>query len=136
MRPKFIASLTFRGFKMLPTEAEALVGFPASGLGVAGAARKPGTQPLRRSFAKWAVRFEDSARLDEMIPSLIDGIGGADHLATVKQVVGPEFFEVDIAMWIKDSEEQEGGSIKLASPEMLTKLGANLSFGFYARSLA
>ena len=121
---------------MLPSEVEALVGFAASRVGVVGVPRQPGTRPLQRSFAQWEVEFEDSARLDEMIPALIDGIGGADHLAVVKQAVMPEFLEVDIAMWIKDSQEQEGGSIDLRALEMLTKMGATLGLGFYARATA
>ena len=120
---------------MSPSTVQDLVGFPASALVAAGYSRKPGTQPMRRSIAQWEVEFEDTARLYDMIPTLINGIGGADHLATVKHAVAPEFFEVDIAMWIKDSEAQEGGLIELTSLEMLTKMGATLSFGFYSRNL-
>jgi hypothetical protein len=134
LRPKFVASITFRGFYMQPREVEALVGFAATELGVAGIPRKPGTRPLQRSFASWRAEFEDSTRLDEMIPTLIYGIGGADHLAVIKNSVAPEFLEVDIAMWIKDSEEQEGGFIDVPAIEMLAKIGATLSFSFYARN--
>jgi Domain of unknown function (DUF4279) len=134
LHAKFVASLTFRGFHMPPGEVEELVGFAATELGAAGNPRKLGTNPLQRSFASWRVEFEDSARLDEMIPTLINGVGGADHLVVVKGHVAPEFFEVDIAMWIKDSKEQEGGVIDTPSIEMLAKIGATLSFGFYARN--
>ena len=135
MRPKYIASLTFRGFQMPPSKVEELIGFPASTLVTAGFPSKPGTQPLRRSVAAWEVEFEDTARLDEMLPTLINGIGGAEHLNTVKKTVNPEFIDVDIAMWIKDSEAQEGGFIDLSALEMLTKIGGTLSFGFYSRNL-
>jgi hypothetical protein len=59
-----------------------------------------------------------------MIPALIERIGGADRLAAVKRSVAPEYLEVDIAMWIKDSEEQEGGFIDTAAIAMLAKIGA------------
>jgi hypothetical protein len=119
---------------MPPSEVEALIGVAASTLCVAGVALKPGTRPLRRSIAKWSVEFENTARLNDMLPLLINRIRGADHVATVRQAVMPEFLEIDIAMWIKDSEEQEGGLIDLSTLEMLTKMGATLSFGFYVRN--
>ena len=133
-RPKFIASLTFRGFDVLPSKVEFLVGATATSLGLRGTSNKPGTTPLHRSFVQWAIEFPDSARLDEMIPTLVNSVGGSDHLATVRNSVNPEFFEVDLALWIKDSEHQEGGSIDASTIAILAKIGATLSFGFYARN--
>ena len=135
LRPKFVASFTFRGFHMPPTEVEALVGYAASRLGVAGTSQKRGAAPLQHSFAQWKIEFEDKARLDEMIPALINGIGGVEHLAELKRSVAPEFLEVDISMWIKDSKEQEGGFIDAPAIKMLAKIGATLSFGFYAQNV-
>ncbi len=119
---------------MDPTEVERLVGISATELGIAGTPRKTGTRPLQKSFASWQTEFEDLTRLDEMIPSIISHVGGSDHLAAVKNAVSPEFVEINIAMWIKDSEEQEGGFIDSVSIRMLAEIGASLSFGFYARN--
>ena len=73
--------------------------------------------------------------MDEMIPALFARVGGVENLLRVRQQVVPEFLEVDLAMWIKDSEEQEGGFIDLPTVENLAKVGATLSFGFYSRHL-
>jgi len=132
-RPKFVASLTFRGFDVLPSEVESLIGVKATSLGTQGSPRRPGTTPLQRSFAQWAIEFPDSARLDEMIPAILNSIGGPDHLAKARSTVKPEFLEVDLTLRIKDSEHQEGGFIDRSTIEMLAKFGATLSFGFCAR---
>jgi hypothetical protein len=121
---------------MPPTQVEALVGVTATELGILGASRKPGTKPLQRSFARWEVAFSDTAPLDEMIPTLLDRIGGAERLHAAQQLVKAEFLEVDLALWIKDSEEQEGGFINAKSIAMLAKMGATLGLGFYSRNKA
>jgi hypothetical protein len=133
VRPKFIASLTFRGFDTSPKEVQARVGKPASLLVARGEARRQGTTPFQKSAASWKMEFADSARLDEMIPALIESLGGVENLLSAKNTFSPEFFEFDISMWIKDSEEQEGGLIDAKTIAMLSQLGAGLSFGFYAR---
>lgn len=134
LRPKFIASLTFRGFEMPPTEVESLVGKTSTDLGVRGMPRKQGPRLLERSFATWKVAFSDSTRIDEMVPALIESIGGVDHLLSVRDKVMPEFFEIDLSLWIKDSDEQEGGFIDHQTIDMLSRLGVTLSFGFYSRN--
>jgi len=136
LRPKFVGSLTFRGFAMAPEEVERLVGMSASSMVTQGEPAKPGTRPLKRSVAQWSVEFEESTRMDEMIPALISRVGGVENLLRVRREVAPEFLEVDLAMWIKDSEEQEGGFIDLPTVEILAKVGATLSFGFYSRHAA
>lgn len=137
MRPKFIATISFRGFEISPDDIQRLVGsIPASMLVSQGNSRKPGGTPFRRSVASWSIEFEDSATLDEMIPALIEYIGGEDHLLTVRDKVAPEFFGIDISMWIKNSVEQEGGSIGAETIAVLARLGSSLSFGFYDRENA
>jgi len=121
-RPKFVASLTFRGFEIAPTEVESLVGTAARG------------RPLQRSFAQWQLAFADSTRLDEMLPALIESIGGVDRLISVRDQVAPEFFEIDLSLWIKDSDEQDGGFLDQETIAMLARLGVTLSLGFYARN--
>jgi hypothetical protein len=69
-----------------------------------------------------------------MIPSLLAALGGAEKLCSVQQQVKADFLEADLAMWVKDSEEQEGGFIDPKTIAMLAGLGATLSFGFYSRN--
>lgn len=79
------------------------------------------------------MEFPDTTRLDAMLPALLQSVGGVETLEIAKRQVSPEFLEFDIAMWIKDSEEQEGGAIDASTIEALARLGATLSFGFYNR---
>lgn len=133
--PKFIASISMRGFEMTPIEVQTLIGTPASLLVKRGEARVPGGTPFGRSVASWKLEFPDSTRIEEMIPALLSLVGGAAHLAAVKAQVLPEFLEVDISMWVLDSEEQEGGAIDVSTIASLAQLGASLSFGLYPRHI-
>ncbi len=133
IRPKFIASISMRGFEMTPIEVQNLIGTPASLLVKRGEARVPGGTPFKSSAASWKLEFPDSTRIGQMIPALLSHVGGATHLAAVKAQVLPEFFEVDISMWVLDSEEQEGGAIDISTIASLAHLGASLSFGIYPR---
>lgn len=118
---------------MPPEQVQSLLGRPASLLVARGASRKPGTTPFRKSAASWKMEFHDEARLEQMVLTLIEVLGGVEHLVEVKNSVNPEFFEIDLSMWIKNSEEQEGGVFEPATIHMLSQLGARLSFGFYDR---
>jgi hypothetical protein len=117
---------------MPPADVEALMGVAATHLGAVGARPKSGT-PFQRSFAQWAHEFGEQARLVEMIPTLLESVGGVGRLASVKQAVAPEFLEIDLSLWIKDSPEQEGGFIDASTIAQVAALGATLSFGFYTR---
>jgi hypothetical protein len=135
-RPKYVGSITFRGFELPATEVEAFVGVKASSLANKGEVLKPGTRPLNQSVATWSIDFPDATRLDEMIPILIGSVGGVEQLARAKGKVSPEFFELDLALFIKDSEEQEGGFLDHSTMAMVSSLGLTLSLGFYARHVA
>jgi len=111
-----------------------MMGVPATELGAKGTPRKPGTKPLRHSFAAWQLTFPDSTRLDEMLPALLAWLGGTERLCSVRQAVAPELLEFDISMWIKDSDEQEGGFLDASTIAALAQVGATLSIGLYARN--
>ncbi len=134
LRPKFTASLALRGFEMTPQEVESIVGRPASLSVARGESRKVGTKPFHKSAVSWKLDFPDSARLDEMIPTLIESLGGLENLMNARAVIQPELVEVDVTMWIIDSTEQEGGFFDPETIAVLGRLGASLSLGFYARS--
>mgnify|MGYP000881512612 CR=1 FL=1 len=82
------------------------------------------------------MEFNESTRIEDLIPALLTHLGGVAHLSNVKSQVSPEFFEFDIAMWVLDSDEQEGGSVGASAIAALAELGASLSLGFYEKNAA
>lgn len=124
-------SLTFRGFELTPQEVESFVGVTATRLGNRGEPVKPGVKTLlKRSVAKYSLEFPSGCRLDEMVPALMQHLGGISHLCNVRDRVSPEFFEIDIVLPIKGSEEQEGGFFPSEVIADLYNLRASLSFQF------
>ncbi|MDF1779917.1 MAG: hypothetical protein P1U67_01350 [Alcanivoracaceae bacterium] len=125
------ASLTFRGFERSPLEVVSLVGVEPSYVGTKGAPVKPGTSTLlRRSAVKFAVPFNEEVRLAEMIPAILEYVGGVTHMREVSDVINPEYIEVNLVLPVKYSEEQEGGYIESKHLGELYALGASLSFEF------
>lgn len=124
-------ALTFRGFECSPELVEELLGVRASEKGVRGNPVKPGVKAsLRRSFARFAVALDPSSRLDQIVPNLLDELGGLDNVMSVRESVIPEFFEVDILWSVKNSEEQEGGFFPSSVISDLAILKCSLSFSF------
>jgi len=124
-------SLTFRGFELTPQEVESFVGVTATRLGKQGEPVKPGVKTLlKRPIVKYSLEFPYGCRMAEMIPALVQHLGGISHLCKVRDRVLPEFFEIDIVLPIKGSEEQEGGSLPSEVIADLYTLRASLSFQF------
>lgn len=126
------ASLTFRGVDLPPPEeVERMVGVAAESWGVRGTAVKQGVATLlKRSFVRYEVSFSESCRLDEMIPKLLEYLGGANHLSEAKEKIEPEFFEINLVLPVKYSEEQEGGFLSPSTLAEIAQLGVTLSFEF------
>jgi hypothetical protein len=122
--------LVFRGFSVAPEEVEDLIGVKAVNLGHKGVPLTGGITPLKRSFVSYKVEFPEGCSLFEMLPALMNYIGGVENIYRVKNIIKPEFFEIDILLPIKGSKEQEGGFFELESIAALHKLGATLSFSF------
>jgi hypothetical protein len=124
-------SLTFRGFDISPQEVQLIVGVTASSFGSRSEPVKQGVKSLlKRSFANFSVEFPNGCRLDEMFPALMSHLGGVHHLCDVRDRVRPEFFELDIVLPVKGSEEQEGGFLPPAIIADLFLLKVNLTFQF------
>jgi len=124
-------ALTFRGFECSPELVEELLGVLASEKGVRGNSVKPGVEAsLKRSFARFALALDPSSRLDQVVPNLLDELGGLDKVMIVRETVTPEFFEVDILWSVKGSEEQEGGFFSPSVISDLAILKCSLSFSF------
>lgn len=135
MKPKFSRkksiSLTFRGFDLNPWELESLVGVKASLIGIRGKPIKSGVMtPLLRSCVIFSIDFPKDRRLDEMFPALFAQLGGVNHLCSVRDLVRPEFFEINVVLPIKKSPEQEGGEFPPEIIKDLYLLRASLSFEF------
>jgi len=125
------ASLCFRGFEQAPAQIELMVGVPATKVGLKGNQIKPGVQTTwKKSVAKFTVEFPHGCGLDEMIPKMLSHLGGVQHLCEVRNAIRPEFFEIDITLPIKNSEEQEGGFFPPEVLGDLNQLGVTLSFQF------
>ncbi|WP_284449837.1 hypothetical protein [Spongiibacter tropicus] len=124
-------SLTFRGFEKSPSEVVNLIGVEPSYIGTKGDPVKPGVKTLlRRSAVKFTVSFKEEVRLAEMIPAILEYVGGVNHMRKVSDVIKPEFIEVNLVLPVKYSEEQEGGSIDSKHLGALNAIGASLSFEF------
>ncbi|URM25404.1 hypothetical protein LLY42_15310 [Pseudomonas frederiksbergensis] len=125
------ASLTFRGFDLALEEVDCIVGVAAGLSGVRGEPVKQGVATLlNRSFARYAIDFIDGCRLDEMIPKLLDYLGGVNHLSEAKEKISPEFFEINLVLPVKGSKEQEGGFLSPSTLAEIAQLGVTLSFEF------
>lgn len=124
-------ALTFRGFELSPKQVELLIGQSATERGVINEPVKPGVKALlKRSYVRYEFAAPNGCRLDEMIPLLFSQLGGGRHLMNVKDQAIPEIVEVDIVLYVKKSEEQEGGFLTPSSLFELSQLGAKLSFQF------
>ena len=124
-------SLCFRGFDIAPFEVESMVGLGASLILEKGKPVKQGVKTLAtRSAICFKVEVESDFRLAEMIPKLIDHLGGVEHLLMVRDAVKPESFEVNFVLPVKYSKAQEGGSIETETIAVLARLGASVSFAF------
>lgn len=119
------ASLTFRGFNMTPEEVECMVGVTAESSGIRGNFVKQGVSTLLKcSFIRYEVKFTDGCRLGEMIPKLLAYLGGANHIREAKEKICPEFFEINLVLPVKYSDEQEGGFLPPSTLAELAQLGA------------
>jgi len=125
------AALVFRGFEFAPSEVERLLGRQAARVGCAGDPVKPGVKTvLKRSFAFFSVDLPYDCRLDQVVPALLEKLGGIEKLESVYAAVSPEFFELDLVWPVKHSQEQEGGFIPASALALLVRLKCDLSFSF------
>lgn len=128
---KKAVSLCFRGFDIAPSEVESLVGPRASLILEKGKPVRPGIKTLAtRSAVSFQIEVEPEFRLAEMIPKLVDYLGGVDHLLTVRNTVQPEFLEINFVLPVKYSKAQEGGALETGTIADLARLGASVSFAF------
>jgi len=126
-----IIKLTFRGFDISPAELESLVKITASRKATKGELRKPyllTTWP--RSFVSFKLEFDPHKRIAEMVPALLLSLGGIDHLCKVRDLVNPEFLEIDMFLPVRHSEEQEDGYFPLEVIRDICILRATLGLSF------
>ncbi|MFK8067689.1 MAG: hypothetical protein AB8D52_05540 [Gammaproteobacteria bacterium] len=120
----------FRGFEVSPDEVESLLGIRVR-KGKRGEPIKQNvTTKLKRSYVAFDKELSDNCRLDNIIPSLLETLGGIDHLCYVRDLISPEFIDIDIVLRIKNSDEQEGGFFPYETLNEIALLRASFSFQF------
>lgn len=111
-----------------------MIGTPAQSWGQAGTHRTPASAALKRSYVKHQVDFPPDTPVFQMVPALLQHLGGATHLINTIARVKPEHIDLDLVLPVKDSPEQEGGFISPESISNIQQLGASLSFSFLNRA--
>ncbi len=130
-RSKSVA-LIFRGFELSVEEVEALVGVSATRCGTRGEPVRAGVKTLLiRSYVGYTHEFEDDCPLDDMVRSLLNKLGGVDHLCRVRAAVQPEFLEMDFKLPVKRSDEVQDGFLSPSVIASVFALQATVSFGFF-----
>ena len=126
-----IVALTFRGFEVAPIQIEEMLGIEANETGKRGDPVKPGVAAvLKRSFARFAVELDPRSRLDQVVPALLQHVGGLAAIEKVRNAVDPEFLELNITWPVKSSDEQEGGFLPATVISDLARMRCALTFGF------
>jgi hypothetical protein len=127
-------SLVLRGFDATPEDVEALIGLAAKKIGHKGERRIPNREVTwPRSFVRYEIRFQNRTHVRDMVPALIEALGGVDHLKMVRDKINPEFVELDLLLPVKDSEEQEGGDFPPEVLQQVVKIGASIGFSFVSQ---
>jgi hypothetical protein len=111
-----------------------MVGIPAQSWGEAGTRRTPASAVLKRSYVKHQVDFPPDTPVFQMVPALLEHLGGTARLTDIIARVKPEHIDLDLVLPVKDSPEQEGGFISPESISSIQQLGATLSFSFLSRA--
>jgi len=76
------------------------------------------------------MNLDQETRLDQVIPLLLDHLGGVAKVTAAYQAVMPEFFELNIIWPVKSSDEQEGGFLPPSAISDLASLRCTLTFAF------
>ena len=85
---------------------------------------------FKRSFVRFSVNLEREARLSDVVSKLFDALGGPQHLLNVRELVKPEFLEVNLTWPVKFSQEQEGGFFSPNDLSLLASLRCSMAFEF------
>lgn len=124
-------NLVFRGFTIDPKEIERMIGVTATAIGYKGEVIRPGVKTkLTRSYAEFLIEFPNGYLMVEMIPSLLKHLQGVENICKIRDLVDPEFLEINIHIPIRSSDAQEDGYIDLEDLANIYKLHATLAFGF------
>ena len=116
---------------MTPEHVESLVGIEAQLRGLRGTPMRPNRPNVwQRSVVQFEIEFADGFPIVEMIPALLEHTKGVEHLCAVREQVLPEFFEVNLVLPIKFSEEQEDGFLTVETLGDLHRLRTTLGLSF------
>ena len=76
------------------------------------------------------IELPSNCRLDDMVPKLIEFLGGIDNICQARDQIQPEFLEIDITLPIKGSDEQDDGYFSLEVLRDINTLRATLGLSF------
>ena len=125
------ASITFRGFLVRPEEVERLVGVKAALLAQSGQPMRPNRPNVwLRSAARFEVEFPDQTLIVDMVPAILTHAGGVERLCAVRDLVQPQFLEINLVLPIKQSESQDDGYLDAETLQKIGRLGATLGLSF------
>jgi hypothetical protein len=125
-------SLTFRGFNVAADEVSNLMGAAAAQHGNRGELVRPVVKTrLTRSYAIFSKEFPHDFDLSEMLPELLNYLGGEDHVFQVKCQVRPEFLEVHFDLPARQAESSQDGYLSESVVAAACRLGVSISFGFF-----
>lgn len=131
MREKSI-SITFRGFEI---NADALVAMfnvkPDSAVNKGERMWPRLERRAIKSYVIFSLNLPRDFQLCNMLPTLFEYMGGAEHIYNVKTQVFPEFLEIDFDLpTSKNHEQSQDGFLSETAIKDVTKLKASLSFSF------
>lgn len=124
--------IAFRGFQISPSVAEDIIGVRAGLKAEKGDLVRPtSTTRYTRSVVRYSVELSDDASLRDVVPKLLEGLGGLENLVRARDIICPEYIDFSIYWPAASSEAQEGGEIPYESLRDLVELRCGLSFGFF-----
>lgn len=125
-------SLTFRGFETPAQDVADLVGRVPKRVGNRGEPVKQGVKtPLTRSYAAFSMSFASDHALCNMLPALLEYLGGVEHLCRVRDQVKAEFVDIHFYLPAMTSDESQDGYLSTATMSDILRLKATPSFGFF-----
>ena len=125
-------SLTLRGFAAPAQDVADLVGRVPKRVGNRGEPVKQGVKTLlTRSYAAFSMSFANDHALCNMLPALLENLGGVEHLCQVRDEVKAEFVDVHFYLPAMTSGESQDGYLSGAAVSDIVQLKATPSFGFF-----
>jgi len=124
-------TFSLRGFERPVEGVIASIGTQPTLIGRRGEPIKAGVKGIwKKNVIQYTIIFTNSERWDDVIQKVIEFAGGLDNLTNAIALHRPEFVQIDLALPVRTSAEQENGSVSASVLSKLCQLNAILSFSF------